>query len=72
MLGFVNCVQTDRAEHADASGAGLLLLWLKTITFVYFEPLSQLTLFGEVCGIEQGIKNQAQWMTWVSYTEAGR
>lgn len=59
MLGCVNCVKTDRAERAGASGTWslLLLLRLKTISFVYFEPRSQPTVFGEVSGIEQGIKS---------------
>lgn len=56
-LGSVNCLKMDRAECAGASGSRQLLLWLKTITSVYLEPLLQPTLFGEVCGIEQGIKS---------------
>lgn len=44
-------------QSADASGSWLLLL--KRITFVYIDSLSQPPVFGEVWGIERGIKSRA-------------
>lgn len=54
-VGPGSCVKTARAERADPSGARLLLLCCKTITF---ECLSQPDVF---CATEQNVGGNTRW-----------